>query len=279
MCSRLAIAPGAARSAAVTKEAVSLNARMNTSVTVLLVLLAAGCHRRVAPAPAPRRLVRLELPASLEPERQAYTSALEAARSHVVAWFDAQGLRLDDRELIDAAVVFADVADARRRLAKHFSVTEDQIPDGFSGTVDGKTLFLVPRAAYERTWARLYPEHPWSSGAYQQLMAHELAHRAHALEAVKRAGSEEGMGPRWFFEGLAITCAGQFAERPLPSLARAPFEALVTSDATQVLSYPLYGQMFTSVAERRPVRWLVEHAGRGDFAARLAAALPPAPAP
>lgn len=53
----------------------------------------------------------------------------------------------------------------------------------------------------------------------------------------------------------------------------------MTSDATQVLSYPLYGQMFTSVAERRPVRWLVEHAGRGDFAARLAAALPPAPAP
>jgi len=162
-------------------------------------------------------------------------------------------------------VLFADVAAAKRRLAKHFGVSEDKIPDGFSGTVDGKTLFIVARETYANTYARLYPDRPWSDRSFQDLIAHELAHRAQALKAKAIFGSEDGMGPRWFFEGLAITCASQFAENPGRMLSWEQMQDLIARDSKGILSYPLYGQMFRSVVASFPVRWLVHRAGQKGF--------------
>jgi hypothetical protein len=211
----------------------------------------------------------LELPASIESERGRYQEDIDAALDRVVAWFAQNGLPVDRREIIASAVVFADEAGAKRGLAKHYGIPEESIPDGFSGTVGGTTLFVVSRETFAKTWARVYPEHPWSADSYRGLLTHELAHRAHALKATAFFGSEEGMGPRWFFEGLAIACASQFADPPAPVLTWDQLQELIAKDAAKPLSYPFYGQMFRSVAASFPVKTLVEGAGREGFPAGL----------
>ena len=249
--------------------------RRTTRLAVLQCLLSAACAHVGEPR-APAAItetppaVRLELPPSLESERDSYAREIEAARSRVVAWFAANRLTIGAQDIVDSAMVFADVPAAKRHMSKHFGIPEEKIPDGFSGTVDGKALFVVARETYAKTYARLYPEHPWSSDSYQSLITHELAHRAHAVKAQELFGSEEGMGPRWFFEGLAITCASQFSVRSLPTLTWEGMQELMAKDSTQqTMSYPRYGQMFRSIAASFPVAWLVQHAGRADFVALL----------
>jgi pimeloyl-ACP methyl ester carboxylesterase len=255
----------------VKKEGTTPSRRVLPRRCQFAVLLIASC---ASPAtlrvqdPTPPSLaaeLRLGLPVALESERVSYQSEIVSARDQVASWFAANGIAVDPAEIVNTAVVFADVLEAKRYMSKHFGIPEDKIPDGFSGTVDGKTLFVVARETYARTYARLYPDHSWTDDAYQSLITHELAHRAHAVKSQTLFGSEEGMGPRWFFEGLAITCASQFADRPLPWLAWDDLRALMNRDATETLSYPLYGQMFRSLTASFPVKWLVEHAGQSEF--------------
>lgn len=214
-------------------------------------------------------VVRLTLPPSLESDRALYQKDIETALDRVDAWFSENGLGVDRREMLDSAVMFADVPEARRQMAKHFGLPEDKIPGGFSGTVDGRTLFLVSRETYAKTYARLYPDRSWSTDSFQSLVTHELAHRAHALKAKALFGSEEGMGPRWFFEGLAISCSSQFAELPTAMMGWQELKDLIAQDSNGVLSYPLYGRMFRSLAARFPVRWMVEHAAEPGFVGLL----------
>jgi len=258
----------------------SSNTPWSTPVTLLVwavVLLSVSslCCTHAATVPRSNRahvhnaksaaVIRLEMPAALKHERAVYLGEIEAALARVLAWFSENELAVDRHAVVDSAVLFADVAAAKRRLAKHFGVSEDKIPDGFSGTVDGKTLFIVARETYANTYARLYPDRPWSDRSFQDLIAHELAHRAQALKAKAIFGSEDGMGPRWFFEGLAITCASQFAENPGRMLSWEQMQDLIARDSKGILSYPLYGQMFRSVVASFPVRWLVHRAGQKGF--------------
>ena len=151
---------------------------------------------------------------------------IAAALDQVTAWFGQHELPVQRRELVDHAVVFADVADARRSLAAKLGGTPDQIPESFSGTVIERTLYVVAPAAYRATYQQLYPDHAWRPQEYRALIVHEVAHRAHALQATRLFGSEEGMGPGWFFEGLALVCAGQFDE-PAPPLTRQELHDLI----------------------------------------------------
>ncbi|MBI2931257.1 MAG: alpha/beta hydrolase [Planctomycetes bacterium] len=223
-----------------------------------VALQVAGCA-----VSAPETGFELMLPDALSGERAAYESEIRAALDHVTAWYARHGLASPKSDVIDTAIVFAEESEARRAIAGRFGVKDDAIPVGFSGTVDGKTLFVVRRELYARTYARLYPEHPWRADDYRALIAHELAHRLHASKATTIFGSEDGMGPRWFFEGLAITCASQF--EPSSTLSWPQIQELIVRDAKGPLNYPLYGQMVRSLAASFPIRWLVEYAGRPDF--------------
>lgn len=244
-------------------------------ITALLLVggMTPACEPASAPSipPGPTApsepALQIELPHALGARRTEYARDVERARARVVAWFDGQGLAVDGDALVDRVVVFPDVAEAKRRLAEHYGIPEDQIPDSFSGTVDGATLFVVSRETYAATYARLYPEQSFSADAYAGLITHELAHRAHALFSQGRFGSEDGMGPTWFFEGLAIVCAGQFDGAPLLTWPDA--HELILRDATAPLGYPRYGQLLRSLAARIPIRWMMERAGEADFVAAL----------
>ena len=180
-------------------------------------------------------------------------------------WFQEQGLGAPPVTMVRDVVVLGSVAEARRAVAVRAKVAEDQVPDSFSGTTDEDTFLVVSREAYAETFQRLYPEVPWTDGEYRRLLAHELAHRAHELVAISLTGSAEGMGPPWFFEGLALACAGQFAASAPGSLSWDEVSALIAKDEQHPLGYPRYADMFRSVVRIAPVKELVANAAKANF--------------
>jgi len=212
---------------------------------------------------------RLVLPAALESQRAQYEADVAWALGAVTGWFSEQGLQLPAGPVVKEVVVLGDTAEARRAVAARAGVPESQVPDSFSGTVDGEALLLVGREAYAATFQRMYPQELWSEGEYRRLAAHELAHRAHELVAISATGSSEGMGPRWFFEGLALACAGQFPTSSPGGLSPSEVRALIDQDERKPVGYPRYADMFRSVARTVPVKDLVARAGKPDFTATI----------
>lgn len=238
-----------------------------------VLLLLAGLLACAPAAPSTRTqpaAARVTLPSALEAQRAAYEAEVAGALEDVTAWFTREGLPLPQGPVVKEVVVLGGAEEARRAIATRAGVPESQIPDGFSGTVDGDTLLIVDHEAYAATFHRLYPEEAWGEGEYRRLAAHEVAHRAHERVVVAKTGSSEGMGPRWFFEGLALACAGQFAASSPGTLSPPEVGALIARDAQHPLGYPRYADMFRSVARRTPVKELVARAGSADFEAAVA---------
>ena len=206
----------------------------------------------------------LRLPAPLEAHRRAYDQEIRSSLEDVEVCFQSWGVPVSSQTLIDAAVLFDSTVAAREHLARVFEVPISSLPETFAGTVVERTLFLVSREAYRETWRGLYSDWPWTERTYRQLVVHELAHRAHEALALSRAGSAEAMGPTWFFEGLAVACAGQFDEgRPL--MDRAAIRAHVGSGRTPAVSYPLYGRLVRSLIALHDLDTLLRRASDPGF--------------
>ncbi len=200
-------------------------------------------------------------------QRPALRRAIVVARDEVIAWFRRVGYPLPPTEVLREAFVY-DGASVRAEMARVAGVPVAQIPAGFSGTVLDGALHVVDPAGFRRTWERLYPREPWTARAWHQLLVHELAHQAHARVAKARFGSEDAMGPRWFFEGLAIAVADQFQGQP--PLDGAAFSALVRQDAAdETIGYPTYRRMIDAVRARYGDRALIEQAREPGFSARI----------
>lgn len=248
------------------------------SLLILTAISFCACSGPQHRDPADLPQIRLDLPQALESERAWYAARIASAERQVRDWFASAGHSLAGQVLIARATVFADLASARPLVASACGAESGQIPTSFSGTVCGDHLLLIDRASFRRNYERLYPGLGWSEGEYERLATHELAHRGHALVARRLFGSEEGMGPRWFFEGLAIACAGQFpgpaedegddgVTRPMDYPA---FAKRAAEDAHKVLSYPIYASMFRYLAKRIEPELLIREAGKPAFQAWVA---------
>ncbi len=170
---------------------------------------------------------------------------------------------------MDHVVVFGSVEQMKRRLARRFKMSPDKIPDTFSGTMHGKTLLVLRQEMFKKSYAALYPKLRWDAATYRRLMAHELAHRVHAMIATELFGTEDGMGPRWLFEGLAIVCAGQFPGAKEPYLTWEQLAERVERDKKGIQTYPIYKRMFRSLATSFPVEHLIRAAGKKGFFQQL----------
>jgi len=186
------------------------------------------------------------------------------ALKHVTDFFASSELELPNAQLIDSVKVFESPLRAREHLAKSYDTQIERIPETFAGTVEGSSLFLVSRGAYQEIWQKLYPAWSWTEQTYHQLVVHELAHRAHEEFAIASYGSAEAMGPTWFFEGFAVTCAGQF-ETDIPMLGSGELQEQVGSGHTPSISYPLYGHIVRSLADKYGMKTIVARASEPGF--------------
>jgi hypothetical protein len=206
----------------------------------------------------------IQLTAKLEGERGAYEREIASALDDVVDFFQAAGFDLGAEGLIDSVMVFHGTDDAKEYLAKAFGAAPEDLPATFAGTVMGRSLYLVSREAYQGIWKQFYTDWPWTSETYHGLIVHELAHRAHESIAITQFGSADAMGPTWFFEGLAIVCAGQFAGNE-PLMTREEIGRQVAGNTVPIVSYPLYGRLVRSLAGQFPLKMLIMRASEARF--------------
>ncbi len=208
--------------------------------------------------------LRFDLPASLEPARASYEEDVTTALAEVSGFFRSAGFEPAGERLIESVKVFDGPAQAREYLAKEFGTTLENIPETFSGTIEGKTLFLVSRPIYREIWRKLYSDWPWTERSYHQLIVHEVTHRAHESVAISGHGSADAMGPAWFFEGLAVACAGQF-ETDGPPMGHEELEEQVGNGHTPTVSYPLFGRIVRSLAAEFGMKELIDRASEPGF--------------
>jgi len=208
--------------------------------------------------------IQLELPEALNHARSSYENAVMAALKDVADFFISSELELPSTNLIDSATVFENSLKAREHLAKAYDTQIENILETLSGTVEGHSLFLVSRETYREIWRKMYPAWAWTEHTYHQLVVHELAHRAHEELAIASYGSADAMGPTWFFEGLAVTCAGQF-ETDSQMMGCEELQEQVGSERTPEVSYPLYGHIVRSLADKYGMKVLVTRASEPGF--------------
>lgn len=210
-------------------------------------------------------LLGFDLPAHLENERPVFTREVQAGVQEVVDTFERWGFSLKETPLIERVQVFDDVTNLRTTLAQRAGVAEELIPATFAGMVDQKTLFLVTPRLYRTTWEDLYPSFAWDANTYRQLIVHEAAHAAHARVATALHGTEDGMGPQWFFEGLACYTAGQF--KSAEPFSRAQFDGVLAKidGGKGRVGYVDYARLVKTLAQSVPVGTLIRHAPDQGF--------------
>ena len=238
----------------------------------LVALAAAACPPPPPAATTPRSApppLRLDLPKELESHRETYQREVSAALDHVLGWFARHGFPRKRAGIVDHVVVFRDRRQMKQRLARRFKISPAKIPDTFGGTVDKRTLLVVREEMFKDNYTGLYPKLKWDGGTYRRLMIHELAHRVHAMIATELFGTEDGMGPRWFFEGLAILASGQFPGQEQPHLTWAELTEQVARDKKGIQTYPIYKRMLRSLAASFPMEQLIRGAGKEGFFAAL----------
>ena len=207
---------------------------------------------------------QLELPEGLNHARSSYEEDVMAALEQVSSFFMSAGLELSNAHLINSVKVFESSLKAREHLVQAYDTQIENIPETISGTVEGRSLFLVSRETYNEIWQKMYPAWPWTEQAYRQLVVHELAHRAHEEFAIASLGTAEAMGSTWFFEGFAVACAGQF-ETDSQMMSCGELQEQVGLGHTPRISYPLYGHIVRSLANKYGMKDLVTRASEPGF--------------
>jgi len=105
-------------------------------------------------------------------------------------------------------------------------------------------------------------------------MTHEMIHSGHATVTRYLFGTEDGMGPQWLFEGMAIEASGQLptSEEELNKITGDDFNEFLQKADKEGLKAPVYVQyakFYRYVRRFVSSKWIVENAGRPDVIDRI----------
>lgn len=204
-------------------------------------------------------LQQLHVSPGMEQRRREFAEAAVRAFAIVTRFASRLGWdHLVDRPLYTRFEVVPDQAELVSRVQQHAGEPEPvPLPTGglAAALVDGYLIVVTPEE-----YMRVRPEYASQPDAWARLLAHELIHVLHE----RAVGSDdEAMGPKWFFEGLAVLGSEQdLGQRPRFSSAA---EALATVKDDSRGSYARYENAVGYFAERVPLKELVSRARNGDF--------------
>ncbi len=203
-----------------------------------------------------------------------YSVLAASARDKAVAYFADMGFVVEKQDVVRKVEVFCTRESAVKALTVEFHVPETDLPATFSGTVQNATLFVVSKEIYKENFTQLYGNASWGDEEYEKLMTHEMIHSAHAIVARRLFGTEDGMGPQWLFEGMAIDASGQLptSEAELNKITAADFDEFLQKAEKGSLKAPIYVQyakFYRYLRRFVSSRWIVENAGRPDVIDRV----------
>lgn len=209
----------------------------------------------------------VSLPPKLEAQRDTYEADLGLAFATVNRFAAKHGWDVKAEDVVVDLEVFESQQALWRRLLELEGLPQDtKLPlTGLAATLEGGHLLAVSPGEYRR----LHPEYSRGDAAWAELLAHELVHGLHA--AILR-GNNKGMGPVWFYEGLAVVGAGQpfGLDRRFES-DRAALGAVNHGADRPKGSYATYAAVVRHFMRKIPLRELVRRAGDPGFEHWLAA--------
>ncbi len=233
-------------------------------VTFIAVLLTAGC---ATSGPDPTHAagltdhIRLEAGAAVTEARvadsavTAYAIVKRFAAKH--GWSDHVSVFFDQ-----GVEIFATQAALWSRVQALHGLSGQPLPTkGLAAALEKHILLAVSPTEYRR----VHPEYSAAEGAWERVLAHEIAHRLHVAIL---AGDEDAMGPVWFYEGFAVVVSGDLKSAPVDAAT-----AWENTKAKGAGSYHKYAAALRFFSSRVPLRELVANAGRKDFHAWLRARL------
>lgn len=212
--------------------------------------------------------------------REPFSGFAASARNKVAKYFAEMGFELKVEDIASKVEVFCTSESARRMLATVFHAQDTDVPATFSGTVQKATLYVVSPEIYKENFTRLYGPDRWSDDEYEKLMTHEMIHSAHAIVATRLFGTEDGMGPQWLFEGMAIDASDQLptSEDELNKITVDEFNKFLAAEDKGKVEAPVYIQyakFYRYVRRFVSAKWIVENAGYPDINDRIRKALAP----
>lgn len=202
--------------------------------------------------------IPLKLPSELEPQRAFYESQVESAQRRIVAFAREHGWEnLMAEPFASQAEIFAQQShffEALKRLPGF--PAEAELPATAVAALEDHRLIAVSCDEYKR----ICPLDD-APGAFEKLLAHEIAHRLHVRIL---SGNEEAMGPMWFFEGFATFAAGQYGNLELTGE-----EILQVIKESERGSYIKYNAALRFFLKRLSLKDMVDSAGQSDFISGL----------
>lgn len=207
----------------------------------------------------------LVLPESEAGRREAYAADIVAAGQSVRLFATAHGWReLVPARPFAAVEILPDAEALWARLLVVGEAPPDQLRPAAlpSAGIEAERLLVLTDAGYRAN----APQHAALPDAWSRLVAHELVHELHVAVLAAAGRTEAAMGPRWFFEGLAVVGSGQdfdvHAGLAYPDVPSALADVAEPDPAT---SYRRYAAAVRLLARKVPLPELVARAGDPDF--------------
>ncbi|MFZ5951699.1 MAG: hypothetical protein ACOYXC_13395 [Candidatus Rifleibacteriota bacterium] len=190
-----------------------------------------------------------------------YQEQVEKACRETSELFSRMGFVLEELP-IKKVVLLTDLHEARKTLAKEFDMPLEKIPATVAGTPKDTTLLMTDETIVYDMFNQLYREYNWDRKTeFYKCLKHEIIHMFHEKVAINEAGSADGMGPIWFFEGLAVQCAEQFPQvEEQPLLEKNEIEEIISDSQTKSVSYIRYRRLMHTLVQRFSLEQLVKAA-------------------
>lgn len=192
----------------------------------------------------------------LRPRRMEFASNVVEAYAIVRRFANLNGWEEYMRKLLFTSIkVFESQEELWSKIRNMTKSPEKHPPtDGLSAALIYGCLMSVSPEEYER----LRPEYALIDRAWTRLMAHEMVHQLH----IRIIGTEDKMGPQWFYEGLAMHAAGQrFGGHVIAAID----DVIEAMHAESRGSYVKYVAAFEFFIERVNLNQMLQRAANHDF--------------
>ncbi len=204
----------------------------------------------------------MTLPEDVESRRAEYASAIVRGWEIVRSFADENGWAAQaEAPTFDRVEIFSTRADLWSAVLVIYDAPSDTPLPGTGpvAAIEGRILLSVTAEAY----ARAHPVYAEAPESLARLYAHEMIHRLHVRLL---DGDDDAMGPRWFYEGLAVLGSGQdfdMGHVVYESAEEALAGARETAEPT--LAYQRYAATLRYFLRHHALGTLVERAGDDGF--------------